>query len=65
MPGAGDIQDPTKQRTHTIQGTVSEVQSALQTWLQALSVATQIHSISTVRAENSQGLIVLIAYALP
>jgi hypothetical protein len=64
MP-AGDIQDPTKQRTHTIQGTVSSVASDLQTWLQALGIGTTIHSISTVRANNSQGLIVLIAYALP
>jgi hypothetical protein len=65
MPGAGDIQDPTKQRTHTIQGTVSSVATELQTWLQALSANTQVHTISTVRANNSQGLIVLIAYALP
>ena len=64
MP-AGDIQDPTKQRSHSIQGTVSEVQSALQTWLQALSAGTTVHSINTTRANNSQGLIVLIAYALP
>lgn len=64
MP-AGDIQDPAKTRSHSIQGTVSEVQSALQTWLQALSVGTTVHSINTTRANNSQGLIVLIAYEIP
>lgn len=64
MP-AGEIQDPTKQRTHTIQGTVSGVASDLQTWLQALSANSTIHSITTTRANNSQGLIVLIAYQIP
>lgn len=64
MP-AGDIQDPTKTRSHTIQGTVSSVASDLQTWLQALGVGTVIHSLNTVRAKNNQGLIVLIAYEIP
>ena len=64
MP-AGDIQDPSKTRSHTIQGTVSSVASDLQTWLQSLGVGTTIHSITTTRANDSQGLIVLIAYELP
>ena len=61
----GDIQDPAKTRSHTIQGTVSSVATALQTFLQGVAVGTVIHSINTVRAENSQGLMVLIAYELP
>ena len=64
MP-AGDIQDPAKTRTHSIQGTVSSVASDLQTWLQARDANTTLHSITTTRANNSQGLIVLIAYELP
>ena len=64
MP-AGDIQDPAKQRSHTIQGTVTDVGTELETWLQSLSAGTTLHSINTTRANNSQGLIVLIAYALP
>ena len=64
MP-AGDIQDAAKTRSHTMQGTVSGVEAELQTWLQSLSTGTTIHSMNTVRANNSQGLIVLIAYELP
>ncbi len=61
----GDIQDPAKTRSHTIQGTVSDVATALQTFLQSLSIGSVIHSMNTTRANNSQGLIVLIAYELP
>ena len=64
MP-AGDIQDPAKTRTFVIQGTVSDANQALLAFLQARTANTTIHSISTVRANNSQGLIVLIAYELP
>jgi len=64
MPGAGEIVDPAKQRSHTIQGTVSSVASDLQTWLQAQAIGTT-YTLQTVRANNSQGLIVLIAYEIP
>jgi hypothetical protein len=64
MP-AGDIQDPSKVRTELIQGTASEVDAALLVFLQARTVGTTIHSMNTVRANNSQGLIVLIAYEIP
>jgi len=60
----GLIADPSKMRSHTIQGTVSSVATDLQTWLQAQSVGTE-YEIQSVRANDSQGLIVLIAYALP
>ena len=61
----GDIQDPTKLRTEKIEGTASSVTTAVQTFLQSLGIGTVLHSINTVRANNSQGLIVLIAYELP
>lgn len=64
MP-AGEIIDPAKVRTELIQGTASEVDAALLVFLQARAQGTAIHSINTVRANNSQGLIVLIAYELP
>ena len=64
MP-AGEIIDPTKVRTELIQGNADDVNTALLTFLQARQQGTALHSITTVRANNSQGLIVLIAYELP
>ena len=64
MP-AGTIGTPAKVRTHTAQGTPTEVATELQTFLQNEGAGTLIHSITTVRGKNNQGLIATIVYELP
>ena len=64
MP-AGTITDPTLIGTHSIEGTVSAVTTALGTWLGGVIANTVIHSITTVRSENSQGVSMIILYELP
>ena len=64
MP-AGTIADPAKIRTHTAQGTPSQVATELQDFFQNESAGTLIHSLTTVRGKNTQGLIATIVYELP
>ena len=64
MP-AGTIADPAKVRTQVVQGTPTEAASELQTFLQGEGAGTLIHSLTTVRGKNTQGLIITIVYELP
>jgi len=64
MP-AGTIADPAKLRSQIIQGTPTEVNVGLATFTQSLGAGTLIHSMTTVRAKNNQGLIITLLYELP
>ena len=64
MP-AGEIGTPSKIRTHTAQGTPTEVATELQAFLQNEGAGTLIHALTTVRGKNTQGLIATIVYELP
>ena len=64
MP-AGEIGTPSKIRTHTVQGTPTEVATELQAFLQNEGAGTLIHALTTVRGKNTQGLIATIVYELP
>ncbi len=64
MP-AGTIADPAKVATHTVQGTPTDAAAALGVFTQSLSAGTLIHSMTTVRGKNTQGLIITLLYELP
>ena len=64
MP-AGTVADPTKFRTHTIQGSPTDATAELQTFGQSLGAGTLIHSVTTVRGKNTQGLIITLLYEIP
>lgn len=64
MP-AGTVADPTKLRTQTIQASPIDAATQLQTFGQSLGAGTLIHSVTTVRGKNTQGLIITLLYELP
>tara|TARA_R110002153_G_scaffold3864_12_gene18527 strand:+ start:50 stop:250 length:201 start_codon:yes stop_codon:yes gene_type:complete len=64
MP-AGTITDPALTATHTIEGTVLLATIELGIWFSQQVADTVIHSITTVRSENSQGVSIIIAFETP
>jgi len=59
------IVDPALTATHTIEGTVQAANTELGIWLTQQIANTVIHSITTVRSDNSQGVSIIIAFETP
>tara|TARA_R110000824_G_scaffold383368_1_gene576923 strand:- start:35 stop:223 length:189 start_codon:yes stop_codon:yes gene_type:complete len=59
------IVDPALTGTHSIEGTVLLATIELGVWLSQQIANTTIHSITTVRSENSQGVSIIIAFENP
>lgn len=62
---AGIIGTPSKIRTHTAQGSPTDVATELAAFFQNEAAGTMIHAMTSVRGKNTQGLIVTIVYELP